>query len=39
MTPTASVKRNMKDGSSKTLGEIIDPLDVENSTIFKNINF
>ena len=39
MTPTASVKRNMKDELSKTPGEIIDALDVGNSTIFKNFNF
>ena len=39
MTPAASLKRNMKDDSSETPAEIIDPLEVENSTTFKNFNF
>ena len=39
MTPTAFMKRNVKDDSSKTPSEIIDPLDVENPTDFKKINF
>ena len=39
MTPAASVERNTKDDSSKTPAEIIDPLDAEIPTDFKEINF
>ena len=39
MTPAASVERNTKDDSFKTPAEIIDPLDVEIPTDFKEINF